>query len=159
MTDTELGSITRELYVDAAPDIVYRVVSDPAHITGWWPDELTLDGTGPGASGEIVFGDRDDPSAHIELFRIVEAVPNRTFSFTWCHADGEPTAVALLVTFVLTPNGTGTTLTMSETGFREKGWEIAELEVQYREHQDGWTHYLPRLATYATTVGAAEVGR
>lgn len=159
MTETELGSITRELYIDAAPDVVFAVVSDPAHITQWWPDELTLDGSGPGADGEIVFGDRNAPDAHIELFRIVEAVPNETFSFTWCHSDGEYAGAALLVTFTLEPRGAGTSLTMTETGFREKGWEAAELEMQYREHQEGWAHYLPRLCAYALTVDPTGVSR
>jgi hypothetical protein len=44
---------------------------------------------------------------------------------------------------------------MSGTGFREKGWEVAVLEQQYREHVAGWDYYLPRLASYAPTVGVA----
>ena len=38
---------------------------------------------------------------------------------------------------------------MTETGFREMGWEIAVLEQQYNEHVTGWDFYVPRLATYA----------
>jgi hypothetical protein len=48
---------------------------------------------------------------------------------------------------------------MTETGFREMGWEVAVLEQQYREHCEGWDHYLPRLAAYAPTVGASQEGR
>ena len=44
---------------------------------------------------------------------------------------------------------------MTETGFREKGWEVAVLEQQYREHGEGWDYFLPRLASYAPTVGVA----
>jgi hypothetical protein len=44
---------------------------------------------------------------------------------------------------------------MTETGFREKGWEVAVLEQQYREHGEGWDHFLSRLAAYAPTVEAA----
>ena len=43
-------------------------------------------------------------------------------------------------------------LRMTETGFREKGWEVAVLEQQYREHGEGWDYFLPRLAAYAPTV-------
>ena len=41
---------------------------------------------------------------------------------------------------------------MTETGFREMGWELAVLEQQYREHVTGWDFYLPRLASYAATL-------
>ena len=34
---------------------------------------------------------------------------------------------------------------MTETGFREMGWELAVLEEQYREHATGWDRFLPRL--------------
>ncbi len=44
---------------------------------------------------------------------------------------------------------------MTETGFREKGWEVAVLEQQYREHGEGWDYFLPRLAAYAPTVVVA----
>jgi hypothetical protein len=59
---------------------------------------------------------------------------------------------SLLVTFELTPTGPGTLLKMTETGFRELGWETAVLEEQYREHLAGWEFYLPRLAGYAATL-------
>ena len=62
---------------------------------------------------------------------------------------------SLLVTFDLSARGEGTLLRMVETGFRERGWEVAVLEQQYREHGDGWDHFLPRLAAYAATVGVA----
>ena len=63
--------------------------------------------------------------------------------------------VSTFVTFELFARGEGTLLRMTETGFREKGWEVAVLEQQYREHGEGWDYYLPRLASYAPTVGVA----
>ena len=41
---------------------------------------------------------------------------------------------SLLVTFELTARGGGTLLRMTETGFREMGWEVAVLEEQYQDH-------------------------
>ena len=38
---------------------------------------------------------------------------------------------------------------MTESGFREMGWEVAVLEEQYRDHVQGWDHFLPRLVDYA----------
>ena len=32
---------------------------------------------------------------------------------------------------------------MTETGFREKGWEVAVLEAQYNDHVSGWDYFSP----------------
>jgi len=150
----ELGTIEREIYVEATPEIVFDVVSSADHIKQWWPDDARYEPT-PGSSGEIVFGDRDAGGA-VMAFTVVDAQPPRTFSFRWTHRAGEVAAEgnSLLVTFDLTPSGRGTLLKMTETGFREMGWEAAVLEQQYHEHVTGWDFYLPRLAPYAATVGA-----
>jgi uncharacterized protein YndB with AHSA1/START domain len=46
----EYGSIEREIRIDAAPEIVFDVVSDPAHVQQWWPDEARFDPAAPGRS-------------------------------------------------------------------------------------------------------------
>ena len=46
---------------------------------------------------------------------------------------------SLLITFELSERGGGTHLRMTETGFREMGWEVAVLEAQYQDHAAGWT--------------------
>jgi uncharacterized protein YndB with AHSA1/START domain len=143
----EFGSIDRELYIDAAPEIVFDVVSNPKHVSQWWPDEATYEAV-PGSTGQVAFGDKR------ENLMVIEVEPPRTFSFRWTHPAGEVPAAgnSLLVTFDLTPSGAGTLLRMTETGFRELGWEAALLEHQYREHVTGWDFYLPRLASHAATV-------
>ena len=80
------------------------------------------------------------------------------FSFRWTQAVGEIAREgnSLLVTFELERSGDGTRLRMTETGFREMGWEVAVLEEQYREHVQGWEHFLPRVAPYAEALGAQQ---
>ncbi len=148
----EFGSIEREVYVEASPEIVFDVVSSPDHLSNWWPDEADYDPT-PGSNGRIVFGD-PDAGGGVAGFAVVDARPPRTFSFRWTHPVGEAAVVgnSLLVTFDLTPSGPGTLLRMTETGFREMGWEAAVLEGQYREHVTGWDYFLPRLAPYVATL-------
>jgi uncharacterized protein YndB with AHSA1/START domain len=140
----EYGSIEREIHVEATPEVVYEVISTPEHLRGWWPDEAELEPV-PGATGVISFGDRSTPKAHVVPLTVVEADPPRRFSFRWVYDEGE---AATLVAFELVPSGAGTLLRFTETGFREKGWEAAVLEEQYREHATGWDYYLPRLVTY-----------
>ena len=144
----EYGTIEREIHIEAAPEVVYEVVSAPEHLKEWWPDEAELDPT-PGATGVISFGDRSNPESHIAPITVVEADPPRRFSFRWVY-DGDVATEddSLLVTFDLVPSGAGTLLRFSEVGFREKGWDAAVLEQQYNEHVAGWDHFLPRLAPY-----------
>lgn len=151
---TEVGTLTRTLHVAAPPAVVYDVVSRPEHIRSWWSDDATLPEAVPGAEGEIVFGTPGTADAVTERLTVVEAVPPRTFSFRWTHGPGDPVspATTLLVTFNLDPAGDGTRLTMTETGFRERGWEIAVLEQTYADHERGWDLFLPRLVAHAEHV-------
>jgi uncharacterized protein YndB with AHSA1/START domain len=150
----EFGTIEREIYVEASPEVVFEVVSRPEHLKQWWPDDARYE-MDPGAPGEIVFGDRDAEGA-VVAFTVVEVRPPESFSFRWTHPadaiarDGN----SLLVTFDLTPSGAGTLLKMTETGFREMGWEVALLEQQYDDHVTGWAFYLPRLVDYAASLAA-----
>ena len=144
----EFATIEREIYVEASPEVVFDVVSSPDHLKEWWPDDARYDPT-PGSVGEIVFGDRD-AGGTVVPFTVVDARPPRTFSFRWTQPADQVAAEgnSLLVTFELSNRGEGTLLRMTETGFREKGWEVAVLEEQYREHCVGWDHYLPVLDGY-----------
>ena len=148
----EYGTIERELFVEASPEIVFEVVSSPDHVKQWWPDDASYEVT-PGAEGRITFGD-GDAGGTVVAFTVVEARPPTRFMFRWTHPAGDTatTGNSLLVTFDLTPRGGGTLLRMTETGFREMGWEAAVLEQQYREHHTGWDFYLPRLTPYLATL-------
>ncbi|MEY9875265.1 uncharacterized protein YndB with AHSA1/START domain [Streptacidiphilus sp. MAP12-33] len=152
----EYGSIEREIHVDASPEVVYEVVSTPEHLAGWWPDEAELE-PGVGGAGTFRFGDSASPDRHVELVTVVEADPYRRFSFRWVYDEGVTAAVgnSLLVTFDLLPTHAGTLLRMTETGFRERGWEAAKLEALYRDHVSGWDYYLPRVAPYVTKLVSA----
>jgi len=149
----EIGTIEREMHIEASPEVVYRVVSEPEHIREWWPEEAEVTPV-PGGAGLITFVRPEGPKS--EALTVVEADPPRRFSFRWVY-DG-PTAAfdnSLLVTFDLEASGSGTLLRFSERGFRERGWEAAVLEEQLRDHAAGWDHFLPRLASYANRWGVA----
>jgi hypothetical protein len=38
---------------------------------------------------------------------------------------------------------------MTESGFRDRGWEIAQLEETYPDHVSGWDYYVPSIAEVA----------
>ena len=151
----EFGTIEREMHIDASPEVVFAVVSDPAHVREWWPDEADYEAV-PGGRGRIGFGDLDQGGGWVQ-FTVVEAVPHRSFSFRWTHEEGEVAAQgnSFLVVFELEPAGTGTHLRMTESGFRERGWDEAKVAAQYAEHVAGWDFFLPRLPVYVAKVGPA----
>ena len=146
--------IEREIHIDAAPEVVFEVVSSPRHVREWWPDEAEFP-VEPGGTGRIGFGDTSQDNNWAQ-FTVVDVAPPRLFSFRWTHQAGELAAPgnSLLVVFELEPAGRGTLLRMTETGFRERGWDAVEIAHEYAEHVAGWDYFLPRLLAYAAKVGA-----
>ncbi len=146
----EFASIEREIHIDAPPEVVFEVISRPEHVREWWSAESDVQPTA-GATGELVWADGDNPRAHVTPMTVVVADPPRLFTFRWAHPAGETATDgnSLLVTFELEPSGSGTQLRLTETGFRERGWELAELEQTYHEHVTGWDTFVPRIAAYA----------
>jgi uncharacterized protein YndB with AHSA1/START domain len=146
----EYGTIERELHIDAAPDVVFEVVSSPEHIKDWWNAETDVEPVA-GSVGELVWRDETSSRAETVPITIVAAEPPRLFSFRWVYSAEETAGPgnSLLVTFELTPSGTGTTLRLTESGFRERGWEAAVLEASYNDHVAGWDSFVPRIAQRA----------
>lgn len=145
----EYGSIEREIHVDASPEVVFEVVSRPEHLKEWWPDEAEIEPT-VGAAGRLVFRGEGPATEKSVSITVVEVQPTHRFSFRWDYDAGAVPGPgdSMLVTFDLEPSGEGTRVRMTETGFRERGWEAAVLEQVYQEHVQGWNHFIPRLGEY-----------
>lgn len=152
----EYASIEREIHIDASPEVVFEVITQPEHLREWWPDEADIEPV-PGAVGELVWRGDDRAEPMVVPMTVIEADPPRLFTFRWTHPADEAAAVgnSLLVTFELVPSGAGTRLRMTETGFREMGWEIAVLEATYQDHVEGWSHFIPRLGEYIVRLVSA----
>jgi uncharacterized protein YndB with AHSA1/START domain len=153
----EYGIIEREFHIDASPEVVFEVISSPTHIREWWHAEADLEPVA-GATGEFVWGDKSSGDAHVARITVVEAERPRVFSFRWVYADDVQPGPgnSLLVTFNLVAAGDGTTVRLSETGFRERGWDAALLEEHYNDHVLGWdAHFAGGLRTYLTQLVAA----
>lgn len=152
----EYASIEREIHVEAAPEIVYEVVSSPDHVAQWWPDEADFSGI-PGESGILTFLGHGEGGGPTNVpMTVVVADPPRMFSFRWTQDAGEEavTGNSLLVTFELVPQGSGTLVKLTETGFREMGWEAAQLEAVYADHVVGWAKFVPSLGEYVARLVA-----
>lgn len=145
----EYGSIEREIHVAASPEVVFEVVSRPEHLKEWWPDEAHVVPE-VGAPGYIIFNGSTPGEKTVVSIMVVEVQPPRRFSFRWDYEAGAVPGPgdSILVIFDLEPWGDGTRVRMTETGFRERGWEAAALEKNYQEHVQGWNYFIPRLGEY-----------
>ena len=145
----EYGTIERDIDIDASPEIVFEVISQPRHIQEWWPDEAHLEPV-PGANGDLVWRNGDTGETMTVELAVVDVDPPKRFSFRWCYTEPARQGTSLLVTFELEPIPSGTRVRMTESGFRELGWEIAKLEDAYNEHSTGWDFFIPRLGEYVS---------
>jgi uncharacterized protein YndB with AHSA1/START domain len=150
----EMGVIERDIHVDAAPEVVFDVISRPEHMRQWWPDDARFEPVA-GAAGELVWRNAETGETTTVAFAVVEVDPPKRFSFRWCYPGEDRAGPSLLVTFDLVPAGAGTLVRMTETGFREMGWEVARLEEVYNDHLSGWDHFIPRLGAYVTRLVSA----
>lgn len=152
-TQDEFGTIERSIQIDASPETVFEVITSPEHLERWWPDEARVEPVA-GATGQLVFGDPSTGDATTPNITVLSLEPPERFTFRWIHPDDAEAAEdnSLLVVFELAPAGGGTLLRMTETGFREQGWEVAVLEENFRLHEEGWDRHLARLVDYAPTV-------
>ncbi|WP_329177466.1 SRPBCC domain-containing protein [Streptomyces sp. NBC_01477] len=150
----EYGTLEREIRIDASPEVVFDVISSPEHLRQWWPDEADFPAE-PGGTGRIGFGDVTKDGTWVQ-FTVVDAVPPRLFSFRWTHQEGEAAVPgnSNLVVFELESAGGGTLLRMTESGFRERGWDEAKAAAAHADHTTGWDFYLPRLEAYAAKAAA-----
>ncbi len=146
----EHGTIEREIHIEATPEVVYEVITKPEHIAQWWGFDWSVPAVA-GRDGHMTKPRRDGTGLLDVAVLVVEADPPRRFVFRWLQPDDEPATPqnSFLVTFELAPAPGGTTLRLTEAGFREVGWEAAQLEAAYLDHSAGWDEHLATLATYA----------
>jgi len=146
-------TIEHEIHIDASPEIVFDVVSNPEHLASWFPDEAELDPT-PGGRGVFTF--HTPGGEHVAPVTVVDAQPYSVFSFRWSQEAGQPATEtnSLLVRFELLPADGGTRLRMTESNFDGRGLDDAQVLADYEDHTQGWSEIMPRLAPYAESLVA-----
>ena len=80
------ASIEREIHIDAPPEVVFDVVSQPEHIKQWRGAETEI-GPVAGSSSALVWpggGETDQHTAGVPI-QIVAAEPPRVLTFRWTH--------------------------------------------------------------------------
>ncbi|TYC71856.1 polyketide cyclase [Streptomyces sp. CB01881] len=139
-------TIERTVVIDATPERVWAVLTEPAFLGGWFgngdPVKVELR---PG--GVLIF----DHGVHGTIPARVETVePPNVFSWRWSQgaAGEEPTpSNATLVEFTLTVDRAtgGTRLTMVESGFARLGLSDDEVADRHRANGRNWPGKLDQL--------------
>jgi uncharacterized protein YndB with AHSA1/START domain len=142
--------IEREIDIDAPIDVVWTVITEPAHITGWFTDSAELDAR-PGGAGRFGWDVRSANREHTRNLRVERLEPPHFFSFRWNFPDGaEPSETnAPLVEFTLESRGDATHLRLVESGLDAIAHSDEARETYFSEHTRGWAVITERLREYA----------
>ena len=139
--------IERDILIDAPVEIVWAVVTEPEHISGWFSDSVDLD-LRPGGAAALSWNDYGTVRGRVERVE-----PPHFFSFRWVvHREpGAPVrdGNSTLVEFSLSPEGDATRLTVVESGFRGLSGSEDENQGHVDGHRRGWDLELGELQEYA----------
>lgn len=141
--------IDREISIAAPVDRVWAVITEPEHVGAWFgqgaPTSVDL------RPGGIMVLDHGQYGRF--LTRIEKVDPPHYLAYRWASAypDEEATDTnSTLVEFTLTPDGEGTRLTLSESGFAALTIPPErEATAGHASHSGGWTEVLGNLRRYA----------
>ena len=136
--------IEREILIDAPLEVVWAVITQPDHVSGWFSDVAEIDLR---AGGKLTLTWEGD---HAEQGLVEKVDPPHFFSLRWIR--GSATEVrggnSTLVEFSLSAEGEGTRLRVVETGFSNLDLPEDDQAKDAEEHREGWEHELDELREY-----------
>jgi uncharacterized protein YndB with AHSA1/START domain len=133
--------IERTMELSHSPERVWQALTTPEGLGTWFGNSAEVD-LRVGGKIQLTWTSGDKATLTVERLE-----PPRVFGYTWSIyglPEGDPRRT--YVEFTLEPVGTGTTLTMVESGFAQL--PNAEYEKAFSGNTDGWTHELGELVTY-----------
>ena len=133
--------IERTVELAHPPATVWAALTTAEGLGAWFGNEAAID-LRPGGAGWLSW--TDGPTVELRVERVEEP---RVFGFTWPLNElpaEDPRRT--YVEFTLEPAGTGTRLTVVETGFAQMPDDT--YRKMYDEHTEGWGTELGELAGY-----------
>ena len=130
------ADVVTSIRIEAPPEAVFRFFVDPERLMRWLGTEADIDPTPGGRMRVNVNGD----DVAVGAYTVVDAPRRVAFTWGWDGNDGVPPG-STTITVDLDPVDGGTELTLTHSGLPD--------EHACRQHREGWTHYLGRLAAAA----------
>jgi uncharacterized protein YndB with AHSA1/START domain len=145
------GTISAEIAIDAPPEVVWAIITEPRHLARWFSDEAEVE-LRPGGAMLLTWHGHGSYRARVET-----VAPPHTFAFRWLRREDNHPApgASTLVEMTLEPTGGGTTLRVVESGFDELAWPEDERARYRAENADGWVLELDELGAYVAEVAAS----
>lgn len=149
-------SVEREILIEASPEVVWGVITEPGQISRWFSDAADVEGRA-GADGTLTWkpggrgGDKDSDS--VVPIRVVEAEPFRRFSFRWNHPQGSAPdeSNSALVELTLLEEAGGTRLRVLESGIDAVAPDESGKARYVEEHERGWGKHFGELLDYVAS--------
>src|ERR1700729_2757223 len=141
-------AITREIDIEAPPEVVWAIVTEARHLAGWFSDEAEID-LRPGGAMVLTWRGHGTYRARVETVE-----PPVTFAFRWVLRDGEEPVPggSTMVVMTLTATDAGTRLRVVESGFSGLSWPQPERARYASQNASGWIRELGELSAYAARV-------
>ena len=134
-------TVTRTVHVEASRASVWEALSDPEVMVKWFGDVVRFTALEPGATGSIEWDDYG--SFPIE---ITEVVPGDSFGFRWSGIPAEKLdEYSTHVRFSLADAGTGTDVTVIESGFETLPGGTLYRRDRLEQNREGWDVELDEL--------------
>jgi uncharacterized protein YndB with AHSA1/START domain len=148
-------SIEREILIEASPDVVWGVITEPGQISRWFSDEAEVQAR-TGADGTLTWRPGGRGGSQMEMIlpiRVVDAEPFRRFSFRWGHPQNASPEEenAALVEFSLTEEAQGTRLRVIESGIGAVTRDDEDKARYFESHEQGWERHLDELLDYVAS--------
>jgi uncharacterized protein YndB with AHSA1/START domain len=149
-------SVEREILIEASPEVVWGVITEPEQISRWFSDEAEVEGRA-GADGMLTWraggrGGRKESDMIVPI-RVVEAEPFHRFSFRWNHPEGAGPneSNSALVEFSLVEEAGGTRLRVVESGIDLVTHDEQGKARYVGEHEQGWGRHLGEMLDYVAS--------
>ena len=126
-TSTETLSVVVEREIPYPPEKIWRALTQPHLIEEWLMKNDFTAGRGPPFQSSA-------PTGAPSTVEVLAVEPNKTLSYTWAAYGLES-----VVTWTLTPTGTGTRLRMEQSGFRPDQQQV------YQGAKAGWPRFFASL--------------
>lgn len=150
MTIGDLSRIDRTIEIQAPPERVWRALTDARELSAWF--QVAIEGEV--AAGSEVWMTTMHPDYAGQRFwvKFVEMTRPRRFVWQWHPGAVDPAVDYTLetpttVTFTLEPNGSGTRLSVAETGFEQVS--LQRRAKVYADNTQGWGEVLVWLQKHA----------
>lgn len=141
--DLDARTVSRTVRVAAPPGAVWRALTEPAHVAGWFGDACETDDGGPfrlGGRGRLHF-----EGYGWSKFEVTRLEEGRVVALRWGQVLDAPDDGTEAL-FTLTPDDDGTRLDLVESGFT--GADDEAVKAALDGNRGGWDAELDELVAY-----------